>query len=273
VSITATKGKAATLAASALTRLSEALASGNSEALTCYLDVMSRFHRYSFYNCLLILCQRPDATQVAGFNRWKELGRWVKKGEKGIAILAPSMRRPRPEELPEEEESDRKETAQVITRFITVHVFDLAQTEGEPLPELGRTTGHVGCYLSSLRDLVMEKGIGLAYADNLGGALGLSHGQAITILRGLEPAEELSVLAHELAHELLHRGPRRNETTRQIRELEAEAVAYVVTQACGLENRTASWDYIRLYGGDEKLLSQSLSHIQNVAAQILDYLI
>lgn len=273
MSNTATNDKAATLAASALTRLSEALASGNSDELTRYLDVMSRFHRYSFHNCLLILCQRPEATQVAGFNRWKELGRWVKKGEKGIAILAPSIRRPRPDELTEDEEADRKDAQKIVTRFVTVHVFDVAQTEGEPLPELGRTTGQVGCYLSRLRDLVVEKHIGLAYADNLGGALGLSHGQAITILRGLEPAEELSVLAHELAHELLHRGLRRSETTRQIRELEAEAVAYLVTQACGLENRTASWDYIRLYGGDEELLSQSLAHIQRAAADILDYIL
>jgi antirestriction protein ArdC len=273
VSITATNDKAATLAASALTRLSEALASGNSEALTRYLDVMSRFHRYSFHNCLLILCQRPEATQVAGFNRWKELGRWVKKGEKGIAILAPSMRRPRPDELSEDEDTDRKDAPKIVTRFVTVYVFDAEQTEGEPLPTLGKTSGQVGCYLTRLRDLVLEKHIGLAYADNLGGALGLSHGEAITILRGLEPAEELSVLAHELAHELLHRGPRRIETTRQIRELEAEAVAYVVTQACGLENRTASWDYIRLYGGDEKLLSQSLAHIQRSAADIIDYLL
>lgn len=86
-------------------------------------------------------------------------------------------------------------------------------------------------------------------------------------------AEEFSTLSHELAHELMHRGERRIETNRQIRELEAEAVAYVVTQACGLNNGTASWDYIRLYGGDEKLLSQSLALIQCTAAELINKLL
>lgn len=167
MSIATSNDKAATLAASALARLSEALASGNSEALTRYLDVMARFHRYSFHNCLLILCQRPEATQVAGFGRWKELGRWVKKGEKGIAILAPSMRRPRPDELPDNDDTDRKDADKIVTRFVTVYVFDAEQTEGERLPELGKTTGEVGCYLPKLRELVQGKGIGLATRTTL----------------------------------------------------------------------------------------------------------
>jgi len=254
VSNTDTNDKAATLAASALTRLSEALAQGDSEALTRYLGVMARFHRYSHQNCLLILWQRPDATQVAGFGRWKELGRWVKKGERGIAILAPSMRRVKQEDEPGVGEKEDQVT-RVVSRFITVHVFDVSQTEGENLPDLARPKGDVGCSLLRLRDLVMEKGISLAYSDDLGGALGVSYGDSIAILRGLEPADELCVTAHELAHEMLHRGERRIETTRQMRELEAEAVAYVVGQACGLESHQASWDYIRLYRGAEKVLS------------------
>lgn len=268
-----TNDKAASLAASALSSLSDALASGNSEAMIRYLDVMSRFHRYSLHNCLLILCQRPDASHVAGFGRWKELGRWVNRGEKGIAIIAPSIKRSRAEESSDDSDLDSKEVSCIVTRFVTVYVFDVSQTDGEPLPALGRTTGSVGCYLGRLRDLVREKCIGLAYADDLGGAQGVSHGLSITILRGMEPAEELSVLTHELAHELLHRGPRRIETTRQFRELEAEAVAYVVTQACGLDNQTASWDYIRLYGGNEKLLAQSLAYIQGASSEILDYIL
>jgi antirestriction protein ArdC len=268
-----TNNRAADLAANALRQLSDALAEGDSAALTSYLATMAKFHNYSFNNVLLILSQRPDATHVAGFNRWKEMGRYVRKGEKGIAILAPSLKRIRSEEQEDEDTEAKEQPAQVLSRFVTVHVFDVIQTDGEPLPELSRPTGHVGCHLLRLRDLVLEKGIGLAYADYLGGAMGVSYGNSIAILRGLEPAEELTVTAHELAHELLHRGERRIETTRQIRELEAEAVAYVVGQACGVETHQASWDYIRLYGGDEKLLAQSLGYVQRVAAEVLDFLL
>jgi antirestriction protein ArdC len=264
----ATQARATKMAAGLLTQLSEALARGNSEALTSYLNVMAKFHRYSYYNSMLILGQRPSATHVAGFARWKQLGRWVQSGERGICIIAPSVGRSKAEG--EQLDSD---DSRMIRYFVAVHVFDVSQTDGDAIPEIGAASGDVGLHLDRLKGLVAEQGIGLAYTSNLDGARGVSHGGDITLLNSLTPAEELQVLAHELAHELLHRGPRRTETTRQIRELEAEAVAYVVTTACGLENATASWDYIRLYAGDEKLLAQSLAHIQRAAADILDYIL
>lgn len=263
-----TQQRAVDLATDLLKQLSDALASGNSQALTAYLQVMARFHRYSFYNSILICAQRSTATNVAGFARWKQLGRWVKQGEKGICLLAPSIRKNN-----QEADLDEQDDSRTVRYFFAVHVFDVSQTEGEPLPELGMTRGEVGDHLNRLKALVSERGIKLMQAASLDGAHGVSHGGAITLLASLTPPEELQVLAHELAHELLHRGPRRSETPRQIRELEAEAVAYVVSCACGLENITASWDYIRLYKGDEKLLAQSLSHIQQAAAEILDYVV
>ncbi|MCA9191069.1 MAG: hypothetical protein KDB03_04890, partial [Planctomycetales bacterium] len=78
---------------SAIKELAQALSQGKSEVLCNYLDAMCKFHQYSFGNCMLIYIQKPDATFVAGFNRWKEFHRWVKKGEKGIAILAPLVRK------------------------------------------------------------------------------------------------------------------------------------------------------------------------------------
>jgi hypothetical protein len=156
---------------------------------------------------------------------------------------------------------------------MAVHVWDVTQTEGQELPAISAVTGEVGSHLDRLRELAGQHRIRLGYAADLTGARGISHGGAVTLLFGMTPAEELQVLAHELAHEFLHRGARRIETTRQIRELEAEAVAFVVTSACGLENPSASWDYIRLYQGNEKLLAQSFSYIQLVAAEILDYVL
>lgn len=264
-----TTNKAAALAATFLDRLATDLAQGNSETLTQYLATMARFHRYSYCNNLLIFFQKPEAQRVAGFATWKKMGRWVKPGEKGIAILAPSLRKVRSND---DESDDNAIIHEVVASFITVYVFDVAQTDGEPLPAFQHVTGDVGCHLARLKDMVLDKGIGLAYTADLGGALGISHGKAITILSGLEPAQELQTLAHELAHELLHRGDRRSETTRNMRELEAEAVAYVVTCACGLDNVYASWDYIRLYEGNVKLLSESLQHIHGAATEILDYL-
>ena len=258
--------RAAELASAYLDQLATNLDQGNSEALTAYLQVMARFRRYSFHNTLLIFGQKPTAQHVAGFGTWKKLNRWVKSGEKGIAILAPTIRKM---DTDSDEKTNGEEGEQVVQSFITVYVFDVTQTDGEPIPEFATVSGEVGDYLSRLRQHVSDSGIRLGYTANLGGALGISHGNAITILSGLDPATELQTLAHELAHEKLHRGPRRNETTRQIRELEAEAVSYVVTRACGLENVSSSWDYIRLYGGDRKLLAESLHHIHLAAADIL----
>ena len=108
--------------------LGEALAAGRSERLRAYLAVMARFPSYSFNNQILIYLQAPDATRVQGFQSWKKLGRKVKKGEKGIGIIAPMVYRKDKDASPE---SDEK----TIRGFKVVHVFDVSQTEGDPLPE------------------------------------------------------------------------------------------------------------------------------------------
>jgi hypothetical protein len=144
----------------------------------------------------------------------------------------------------------------------------VAQTEGEPLPELSRAAGDPGPALDRLRQVIAGRRIELAYADNLGGAVGLSSGGRISVLRGLTPAVEFGVLAHELAHEQLHHdgSPR---PARDTRELEAEAVAFVVSRAVGLETLEASADYVQLYHGDRDALRSSLERIQRTAATIL----
>lgn len=115
---------------------------------------------------------------------------------------------------------------------------------------------------------IASSGIALEHADELGGALGLSSGGRIQIVNGLAPAGEFSVLVHEYAHELLHRSADRPES-RDVRELEAEAVAFVVSQASGFDATDASRDYIHLYNGDGDALSRSLQRIQRTAARVL----
>lgn len=252
--------------AEALEQLSQALAQGKSEAFLAYLSTMAKFHRYSFGNCLLIACQRPDATRVAGFQRWKQLGRHVKKGERGILILAPLVgRKPAADEEP-----DGAETApRQLRGFRVAYIFDVAQTEGQPLPELVGIGGDPGTRLRDLENLVQKLGIALRYEPLPAGAHGVSKRSEILIAPELPAAETFSALAHELAHELLHDVQRRREDSKKALETEAEAVAFVVCQAVGLESLTCSSDYIQSWSGDPEQLAQSLERIQQTAARIL----
>lgn len=258
------------LAARGVDELVAALEQGRSERLLEYLAFQARFYRYSFNNCLLIAIQKPDATFVAGFQRWKELGRFVRQGEKGIVILAPLVKR-----LTSDEESSRpddEKSGRAVVGFRATHVFDVAQTDGDELPQFSVIAGEPGDLTPKLRQVIAQQGIELRYEESLGGASGVSAGGRIAVVTGLAPAEEFAVLAHELAHELLHRTDRRKETTRSVRELEAEAVAFVVCRAAGLDGLARSSDYIQLYQGDKEMLLASLAHIQRVAALIIDAL-
>ncbi len=259
----------------ALSELADALAQGRSDTLVRYLDTLSRFHHYSFGNCMLIAVQRPDATHVAGFYRWKQLGRYVKRGEKGIFILAPIVRRTKANhkgQTNEGETDDDDKEPRRLRGFRAVHVFDVTQTEGAELPEFSRVEGDPGDKVQKLEAVIRSRGIELVYEQHLGGADGRSEGGKIILREGLPPAEKFAVLAHELAHELLHRSERRKKTTRKIRELEAEAVAFVVSKAASLDGITRSADYIQLYSGDKQLLMESLDHIQRVASSIIEEL-
>jgi antirestriction protein ArdC len=247
----------------ALEELVTALENGHSETLTAYLKTMSLFSKYSLNNLFLIARQRPDARRVAGFQTWRKLGRYVRKGEKGIAIIAPLVRRKSDQE-PEPADDDR-----VIAGFKVAHIFSEEQTDGEPLPELGTMTGDPSAYFERLTNYIAEQNIALEYSDEIAPAKGMATRGKITLLPGQTPAELLATLAHETAHALMHFSDRRTETTKRIRETEAEAVAFVICNAIGLETGTASADYIGLYAGDAKLLTESLECVQQTANRIL----
>jgi antirestriction protein ArdC len=261
-----TTEQAKLLSENAVSRLMDALESGQSEALKLYLAVMSRFYKYSWGNCLLIYSQRPDATHVAGFHAWLKFRRYVRKGEKGIVILAPMVGRKKSDDEITEDQQTR------LFGFRAAHVFDVCQTDGEPLPEMATIKGDPKDYTDRLEHFLKGRGIALEYDSTIAPALGLSSGGKVTLVPGLPPAEHFAVLVHEVAHELLHRGDRRSQTTRTVRETEAEAVAFVVCEAVGLDTNTASADYIRLYSGDKATLAESLHFIQSTAAEILSAL-
>ncbi len=248
------------LCKTALTNLKEQIEQGKSETMHKLLKAMALFHDYSFHNIMMIVSQRPDATHVAGIRTWNRLNRYVRKGEKAIAIFAPIVVK-----TSEESEGESKTLS-----FRVVHVFDISQTEGEPLPETARVTGDPAAYLERLRTAVAKRGITLVYEDDLGSALGRSSGGTIKLVQGLTPAEEYSVLAHEFCHELLHHGPRREATTRERWELEAESVAFVLCRYAGLECSTSHADYIHVFGGDVQALGDSFETVQRTASQIIE---
>jgi hypothetical protein len=123
--------------------------------------------------------------------------------------------------------------------------------------------------LDKLADFTTAQGIKLEYSDKIAPARGMSYGGLVRILPDLEPSETLATLVHELAHEMLHRAERRTLTTKVVRETEAEAVAFVVCHALGLETGTGSSDYIQLYHGNANLLKESLEVVQRTSTVIL----
>jgi N-terminal domain of anti-restriction factor ArdC len=150
------------IAGKAIEELSHALEAGHSEKLREYLGAMARFHPYSLHNIMLIASQRPDATHVAGFHTWKRLGRFVKKGAKGIMILAPVV-------LRDEAEQERKEESQerAAMRFRAAYVFDMADTDGKPIPQFGSTEGDPAGRTGRLKEFVSSRGIELEYSDSM----------------------------------------------------------------------------------------------------------
>jgi len=248
--------------------LIEQLEAGHSDALTAYLNAMSRFHSYSFGNVLEIARQRPTATRVAGMYAWNQLGRRVKKGEKGIRILAPIIGIKRKPDA-EAEKDITKQNTRVLVGFRNAYVFDVEQTEGVELPAMREVYGDVGENHDRLVSFIERQGIELVYTEKIAPALGMSYGGRIAILPGQSEAEIFATLLHELAHEMLHKAERRTTTTKVVRETEAEAIAFVIGKAVGLEVGTASADYIALYHGNASLLIESLEVIQQTSAVIL----
>ena len=248
--------------------LIEQLEAGHSDALTRYLTAMSRFHNYSFGNVLEIARQMPTATRVAGFWTWKNLGRSVNSGAKGIRILAPivGIRRKKDREA---EKDITKQNERVLVGFRNAYVFDISQTNGVDLPTIERTSGDPGEGIERLAAFLNTQGVQLVYNPKIAPALGMSYGGRIAILPGQTKAEEFSTLVHETAHEMLHKAERRTATTKTVRETEAEAVAFVVGKAVGLVTGNASADYIQLYHGNASLLAESLEVIQQTASIIL----
>ena len=236
-----------------------------SETFKAYLDVQARFHKYSWGNTMLIYSQRPDATRVAGFNTWKRLKRSVRKGEHGIRIFAPC-----PYKV-DVETADGETDTETRTYFKVVHVFDVSQTDGEALPTVDCPTVDQAAddLLARLTQVSARRGVSVSFAHIESGAFGFSANGSVAVDNRHATGQQAKTLAHELAHEALHWDVK-GTVTRNIAELEAESVAYVVCTHFGLDVEVRASRYIAIWDGDAKALRASLDRISKTARTIID---
>ena len=232
-----------------------------SAELTRYLTTLSRFYTYSAHNCALIALQRPDA----GYRAWQALGRQVKKGAKGIAILCPA---------PIKGKTDGGDDAVIALRFRTGYVFDLADTEGGDLPALTVHTVEGDRYDTLLRQLIeiAERGVlSVTFKDRLvQDANGVSYGDGRIALKQGNPAGNLcKTLCHEIAHERMHRAEERCTFTTQQVECQAEAVAYCLCAALNVPTPNSP-TYLALYRVSRATLAANIDAIRAGVAAIMD---
>jgi len=228
------------------------------------LDLFSKqwnngFHNYSFGNTILIWFQKPDATLCAGYHTWLDKKRYVKKGEHGIGILAPMFfKKTKATETGEDEEV-------TVTRFRAVSVFDVSQTDGEPL-ELGHSDKVTGDCQLTIEDIARLFDFPVVYSNGIEN--GSTDGEHITLNDRANKASMTATYFHELAHAMLHFGDNRKDFDQNTRELEAEAVGYIVCASLGIDNQRSKY-YIGNWKGDAEKLGNSGSRIIKTAEKIV----
>jgi len=246
----------------------ESLTSGDDWARM--LEVASRFHRYSAGNVFLIAVQRPDATRVAGYRTWQSLGRQVRKGEHGIRILAPC--RYVSAVVTEDDGSEHKTYG--VRGFTTTSVFDVSQTEGEELPDVGPTLlegeGVAGLW-DGLAAQVAALGYNLERGDCFGANGRTDHGaRTVTVRDDVSDAQATKTLAHELAHVILHPCTTAYFQCRGRSEVEAESVAFLVCRAAGLDTDGYTFPYVAGWAnGETDVVRETADKVLSTARAIL----
>lgn len=262
-----------------------------SEKYKTYLNTMSKFHNYSFNNTMLIAMQKPDATLVAGFKAWqKNFDRHVKKGEKGIRILAPAPYKIKEERdkidpvtqelLLDKNGNPQKEEVEItIPAFRAVSVFDLSQTDGKPIPELTakELLSDVEGYQDMIRAVEAISPVPIELEEIAGDSKGYYDREAkrIAVQENMSESQTLKTMIHEVAHSKLHsKEVEQDEQMRKDRntkEVEAESVAYTVCQHFGIDTSDYSFGYIAGWssGRDTKELRSSMDTIRKTASELI----
>mgnify|MGYP001604069233 CR=1 FL=1 len=232
-----------------------------------YLDTMAKFWHYSYRNQLLIHIQNKEASYVAGFKKWNEMGRKIKAGSKAIKILAPCTKKV----VKKDPNGEEKETA--FTYFFPVSVFDVSQTDGKELPKI-----NVEVEGDSLKGL-LDKLLGFCKSRNIevefkelgvNGLYGYSRGGKIAVDSKQSVNSQVNTLIHEIAHELTHYSEGGKKFSKEEKEIQAEATTYVVTKALDSENKSSA--YLVLYTDDKNKIIENLEVISKTAKEILEQL-
>ncbi len=259
-----------------------------SQGWRAMLDTAAKFHSYSLGNLLLIGAQAPQATRVAGFRTWQSLGRQVRKGERGIAILAPCTYRPKTADRAEPAGQEPATSCSAgaapdaggkqVRGFRVVHVFALHQTEGAPLPDVAPSL-LVGQAPAGLWDALEGQVLGHGYTVHRGDT-GRANGwtdptsRTVRVSSAVDDAQAVKTLIHELAHlECGHVVDLPTYATCRGRcEVEAESVAYVVAAAHGLDAGGYSFAYVAGWaGGDLTRVRQAAETVTKTARTILSH--
>lgn len=251
-----------------------------------FLDTMAKFPRYSVNNNILIMMQKPDAQMCQSFTGWKEMGRFVKKGEKGIKILAPvpyTIQREqtklddRGNPMMDKDGEPIMESVEIkVNAFKVVSTFDVSQTDGKELPTLGvdELTGGVDGYGTFLEALKEVCPVPMTFENIEGGAKGFysQTEKRIAIQEGMSEAQTVKTAIHEMAHQKLHaienNGPKQ---TRGSKEVEAESVAYTVCQHYGIDTSDYSFSYVAGWSEGKEMpeLKASLDTIRRAASEMI----
>ena len=251
-----------------------------------FLDTMAKFPRYSVNNNILIMMQKPDAQMCQSFTGWKEMGRFVKKGEKGIKILAPAPYTIQREQtklddrgnpmLDKDGEPIMESVEIKVNAFKVVSTFDVSQTEGKELPTLGvdELTGGVDGYGTFMEALKEVCPVPMTFENIEGGAKGFysQTEKRIAIQEGMSEAQTVKTAIHEMAHQKLHaienHGPKQ---TRGSKEVEAESVAYTVCQHYGIDTSDYSFSYVAGWSEGKEMpeLKASLDTIRRAASEMI----
>lgn len=258
-----------------------------SEKYKAFLSSMAKFHNYSLNNQILIAVQKPDSTLCAGYTTWQKQNRYVKKGEKGIKIICPSPYKKeylkdvidkttgKPELLPDGR-TKQKIVQKVIPFFKVGYVYDISQTEGQPLPEIADILeGDLDEGLKSLKEAMLQASpVPVCFQPIDGETNGFYSPAAgeIVVDSTLSEKQSLKTLIHETAHALLHNPEASSsQSTRETKEVEAESVAYVVCQYFGLDTSDYSFGYIAGWssGKGTPELKASLENIRNTSNEII----
>lgn len=253
-----------------------------------FLNTMAKFPRYSVNNSLLIMMQRPDAQLCQSFTGWKQMGRYVKKGEKGISILAPAPYKIEKEQTKLDDKGKPvfdadgepiKEKVEVTIRaFKVVKTFDLAQTDGKELPTIGPSelVGSIEGYPKILQTLQDISPVPVSFEMIGGEAKGFYHleDKKIVVQDGMSEVQTIKTLLHEMAHQKLHDKdavPEAKDITRSGKEVEAESVAYVVCQHYGINTSDYSFSYVAGWseGKETPELKASLDKIRQTASDFI----